>query len=162
MVSDRLKPEKYRKLYFPWSPKNIKPHLVFIRILLTQQTWYQFYSNCGFHTLCCALSLSRVRLFAIPWTVARQAPLSLGILQPRILELVAMPSSRGSSRPKESNPGLPHCRPVVLPFIDLHLGTIFVQTHLETRGQGSPLIKVFQNKGEYILTISQKAFCNQF
>ena len=27
---------------------------------------------------CCAKSLSRVRLFATPWTVARQAPLSMG------------------------------------------------------------------------------------
>ena len=31
------------------------------------------------------------------WTVAQQAPLSMGILQARILELVAMPFSRGSS-----------------------------------------------------------------
>ena len=31
------------------------------------------------------------------WTVAHQAPLSIGILQARILEWVAMPSSRGSS-----------------------------------------------------------------
>ena len=30
---------------------------------------------------------------------ARQAPLSMGILQVRILEWVAMPSSGGSSRP---------------------------------------------------------------
>jgi len=42
-------------------------------------------------------SLSRVRLFVTPWTVAHQAPLSMGILQARILEWVAMPSSRGSS-----------------------------------------------------------------
>ena len=28
--------------------------------------------------LCCASSLSRVQLFATPWTVARQAPLSMG------------------------------------------------------------------------------------
>ena len=41
------------------------------------------------------LSLSRVRLFATPWTVARQTPLSMGILQARILEWVAMRSSRG-------------------------------------------------------------------
>ena len=40
------------------------------------------------------------QLFATPWTVARQAPLSMGILQARILEGVAMPSSRGSSRPR--------------------------------------------------------------
>ena len=33
-----------------------------------------------------------------------------GILQARILEWVAMPSSRGSSQPRGSNPGLPHCR----------------------------------------------------
>ena len=47
-----------------------------------------------------AESLSHVRLFATPWTVAHQAPLSVGILQARILEWVAMPSSRGSSQPK--------------------------------------------------------------
>ena len=45
-----------------------------------------------------AQSLSRVRLFVTPWTVAHQTPLSLGILQARILEWVAMPSSRGSSQ----------------------------------------------------------------
>ena len=39
-------------------------------------------------------------LFATPWTVAHQALLSLGILQVRILEWVAMPSSRGSSQPR--------------------------------------------------------------
>ena len=38
---------------------------------------------------------------ATPWTVARQAPLSMGILQARILGRVAMPSSRGSSRPRD-------------------------------------------------------------
>ena len=40
-------------------------------------------------------------LFATPWTVALQAPLSMGILQARILEWVPMPSSRGSSRPRD-------------------------------------------------------------
>ena len=41
-----------------------------------------------------------VRLFATPWTVARQAPLSMGILQASILEWVAMSSSRESSQPR--------------------------------------------------------------
>ena len=41
--------------------------------------------------------LSRVRLFVTLWTVAHQAPLSMGILQARILEWVVMPLSRGSS-----------------------------------------------------------------
>ena len=37
---------------------------------------------------------SRVWLFATPWTVACQVPLSLGILQVRILEWVACPPAR--------------------------------------------------------------------
>ena len=52
-------------------------------------------------TVCCAQSLSHVRLFVTPWTVAHQAPLSMGILQARILEWVAMPSSRGTSQPRD-------------------------------------------------------------
>ena len=35
------------------------------------------------------------------WTAACQAPLSMGLLQARILEWVAMPSSRGYSQPKD-------------------------------------------------------------
>ena len=40
-------------------------------------------------------------LFAIPWSVTRQAPLCMGILKPRILEWVAIPFSRGSSWPRD-------------------------------------------------------------
>ena len=47
----------------------------------------------------CAQSLSCVQLFATPWVVARQPPLSMGILQARILEWLTMPCSRGSSHP---------------------------------------------------------------
>ena len=50
--------------------------------------------------LCCAESLSLVRLFATPWTAGDQAPQSMGILQARILEWVAMTSSRESSQPR--------------------------------------------------------------
>ena len=50
----------------------------------------------------CVLShFSHVWLFVIPWTVAHQVPLSMGILQARILEWVAMPSSKGSSQPRD-------------------------------------------------------------
>ena len=52
----------------------------------------------------CMLShFSHVWLFAIPWIVSRQPPLSMGILQARILEWVVMPSSRGSSQPRDWN-----------------------------------------------------------
>ena len=36
-----------------------------------------------------------------PWTVAHHAPLSIEILQARILEWVAMPSSKGPSQPRD-------------------------------------------------------------
>ena len=51
--------------------------------------------------MCYAQSLSHVRVFATPWTVVCHAPLSMGILQVRILEWVAMPSSRGPSQPRD-------------------------------------------------------------
>ena len=44
---------------------------------------------------------SRVRLCAALWTVAHQVSLVCGILQARILEWVGMPSSRGSSPPRD-------------------------------------------------------------
>ena len=50
--------------------------------------------------LCAVLSHS---VMSDSWRppVARQAPLSIGILQARMLEWVAMPSSRGSSLPRD-------------------------------------------------------------
>ena len=48
----------------------------------------------------CFSHFSRVWLFATPWTIAHQAPLSMGVLQAGIPEWVAMPSTRGSSQPR--------------------------------------------------------------
>jgi len=39
--------------------------------------------------------------FVTPWTIACQAPLSMGILQARKVEWVAAPSSRVSSQPRD-------------------------------------------------------------
>ena len=47
------------------------------------------------------LGVQGVQLFATPWTAAHQALLSMGILQARTLEWVAMPFSRGSSQPRD-------------------------------------------------------------
>ena len=52
----------------------------------------------------------RVWLFATSWAVTLQTPLSMGILQAKILEWAAMPSSRGSFQPRDRTPGLLHCR----------------------------------------------------
>ena len=54
-----------------------------------------------FYSIVCAESLSRVRLFVTPWTVAQQVSLSMGILQARILECVSVPFSRGSSQTRD-------------------------------------------------------------
>ena len=57
--------------------------------------------------------LSRLWLSATPWTVARQAPMSVEVLQARILEWVALTFSRASSQTQGPNPGLPHCRQII-------------------------------------------------
>ena len=41
--------------------------------------------------LCCAQSLSHVRLSVTPWTIAHQTPLFMGILQARILDGLPCP-----------------------------------------------------------------------
>ena len=46
---------------------------------------------------CLLCVLSPVRLCVTPWTVARQAPLSMGLFQARVLEWVAISFSRGCS-----------------------------------------------------------------
>ena len=52
------------------------------------------------HRLCCVLySVAQSCPTAKPWTVAHQASLSMGILQARILELVAIPFSRDLPNP---------------------------------------------------------------
>ena len=57
----------------------------------------------------CAYSLSHVQLFATPWNVTHQAPLSMRILQARILEWVARCPPGDLPNPG-IDPGLPHCR----------------------------------------------------
>ena len=59
--------------------------------------------------LCCAQWLSHVQVHGTgytPWTVTHQAPLSMGVLQARILEWASVPSSRESSPTPGSSPGI--------------------------------------------------------
>ena len=51
------------------------------------------------------LVLSRVRLCVTPWPGAHQFPLSMRILQARLLEWVVMPSSRVSSQLRDQTQG---------------------------------------------------------
>ena len=67
--------------------------------------WQTFYQLCLLHwlPLCCAMlsPFSCVWLFVTPWTVACQAPLSMGFSRQRILEWVVGSFSRGSSQPRD-------------------------------------------------------------
>ena len=85
-------------------------------------------------------SLSHVWLFATPWTVARQAPLSMEILQARILEWVPVPFSRGSSQPRD---------PTYVPHIAGGFFTLWA-----TRGKCASVLMVY---GLYIGRVSQVA-----
>ena len=56
----------------------------------------------NWHTLVLSHSVvSDSLLFVTPWAAVHQASLSMGILQARILEWVAMPSFRESSQPRD-------------------------------------------------------------
>ena len=57
-----------------------------------------YISLCIFSIISFLCLVAQSCLFVTPWTVAHQAPLSMGILQTRILVWVAIPSSRVSSQ----------------------------------------------------------------
>ena len=78
-----------------WATLPVSEFPLFSPPLMSQENW----DDETFKWKC--LSLSRVRLFVTPWTVACQAPLSTGFFQPRILEWVAISSSRGSSQSRD-------------------------------------------------------------
>ena len=54
--------------------------------------------------------LSCLWLFATLWTVAHQAPPFMGFSRQDVLEWVAISFPRGSFRPRDRTPGLPHWR----------------------------------------------------
>ena len=53
------------------------------------------------HAVLCLVASVMSDTFVTPWTITQQVPLSMGILQARILEWVVMPYSRGSSKPRD-------------------------------------------------------------
>ena len=64
----------------------------------TMKAWYLPYPRPLLLLECvCARSVSRVRLFATPWTVAHQAPLSMGFPRQEYWSGVPFPSPGGAS-----------------------------------------------------------------
>ena len=100
------------KLFKRWEYQTNCCQEATVRIRHGRTDWFKIGKGVcqGYVLLPCLFSICRVLCHAqslgcvseIPWTVARQAPLSLGILQARILEWVAaMPSFMGSSQPRD-------------------------------------------------------------
>ena len=93
-------PEEFHALYSPWGHKESDP---------TEQLSLplSFYKEIMVQAPVCAGVASVLSnsfdSTVVPWTVAHQAPLFIGILQARILEWFVMPSSRGSSQPRDQS-----------------------------------------------------------
>ena len=64
--------------------------------MLNQSSLIMSVSVCVCVCVCVCTSRSVMSNFATPWTVARQAPLSMKFSKAQILEWVAIPFSRGS------------------------------------------------------------------
>ena len=79
-----------------WPTNSMPWHIPKRKFKIHMSTYAQ-----EIHACLHAQSLSRVRLFATPWTVACQASLSVGFPRQEILEWVAISFSRGSSRPRD-------------------------------------------------------------
>ena len=73
----------------------------------SKNTVYATATICGSKVKRQSVSLSIVSDFATPWTVARQAPLSMGFPRQEYW------SGLGIFPTQESNPGLPHCRQIL-------------------------------------------------
>ena len=63
--------------------------------------WSSLGKNIGVSGVCGGLVAKSCPTLVTPWIVACQAALSMGILQARILQWVAMLSSRESSQPRD-------------------------------------------------------------
>ena len=96
-LADRInikeKTSKYRKKF-----NNVVSKLDPTEILATpvENTFFQKLLEYP-----CLVTQSCLILFVTPWTVAHQVPLSVGILQARILEWDATPSSKESSQTRD-------------------------------------------------------------
>ena len=83
--------------------------------------------------------------FAIPCTVAQQAPLSMGIFQSRMLEWTAISSSRGSSQPRDQT-RIPYTGRRVL-YHWATIGGLIVNTSpRQVPSQGVPILPLSHSK----------------
>ena len=95
----------YRKFLWISQIFQINENIVKINTIFSVLAYPQNISLPS-HVPACMLScFNHVRLFGTLWIVASETPLSIGILQARILEWVTMPSSSRSSQRRDRTHG---------------------------------------------------------
>ena len=82
-----------RSAYWWWPGRSLHSYVLFLKAHLCDSATLA-YGSCS----CCYYCLVISHSFATPWTVAHQAPLSMGFSKQELLEWVFMPFSRGSSQ----------------------------------------------------------------
>ena len=82
----------------------------------------------------CIQILSCVQLFVTVWTIPCQAPLSMRILQARILKRIAVPSTRGSSQQGDQ---------ILISYVSCTAGGFFTTS---TTREATLLLGIYQQK----------------
>ena len=107
--------------------------------------------ECMLSPSCC------VWLFVTPWTTAYQTPLSMGILQARILKWVDMPSSRSSSQPRDQTQvSYISCVGRLVLYQHCHLGSSVSQLHSIKKRKINWHIKTWGSIFNFKLFVLQK------
>ena len=136
-----------------YRPKNLRLAgctVILFSFLFCRTNW-----ECPDNSLANTYSKQKkfLRLFATLWTVSRHAPLSMGILQARILEWIAISFSRGSFRSKD--------------WTSISYGPVLQVDSLSLSHQGSPYCFIviinrrMEEKGD-MRTIFEKLEYRQF
>ena len=86
----------------PWTEEQTEPRGTVHEATKSQKQTCQCCRDCWV-VICAALRLIAQKRLAlvVPWAVDHLVPLSMGILQARILEWIAISYSRGSSQPRD-------------------------------------------------------------
>ena len=94
------------------------------------------------HIKRCSTSHSCVWLSATPWTVAHQAPLSMGFSRQEYWSGLPFPSP-GIFPTQRSNPGLPHCKETLYQLS--HQGRPLITWEMEIKTGASQVAQVVKN-----------------
>ena len=122
----RVLPKKHNQQVEGLDPGNLTAAVT--------DSWLPALLGTAEHHLHCvpAESLQSCPSPGTPWTAARQAPLSMGILQATVLEWVVMPSSGGSSQPT-------HCTQVS------HVAGRFFSVWAPGKPRGTSVFNIWNN-----------------